>query len=113
MQLKNGDGLITVQTRRRQDRMAVSVGFSDARLRAQAAANFNHLQDLLQSQYDAPVDFSLMDQSQHDAQHQTASDSSDRRPTAGPTGTDPDELEETETTARRPLAPGAHHEWIG
>lgn len=115
MQLKNGDGLIKVQTRRGKDHMAISVGFSDARLRAQAAASLNQLQESLQSQYDTPVDFSLMSDGGQDAHQQAASDSSDRPGRIGlstPGAAEADEPDE-HTVVRRSLAPGSLREWIG
>jgi hypothetical protein len=113
MQLKNGDGFLKVQTRRGKDHMAVSVGFSDARLRAQAAASLNQLQESLQSQYDAPVDFSLMSDSGQNAHQHEASDSPDRPRHIGSSTSRPTESEDQPADTRRPLAPDAHHEWIG
>ncbi len=114
MQLKNGDGLIKVQTRQGKDHMAVSVGFSDARLRAQAAASLNQLQESLQSQYDTPVDFSLMGDGSQDAQQHDASDGPDRMGRRGTSAPGADAAEDEQPTSlRRPLAPGSLREWIG
>lgn len=113
MQLKNGDGLMTVRTRQGKDQMAVTVGFSDARMRAQAAASLHQLQEMLQSQYDTSVDFSLMGDGTHDAHQQhAASDESHRTASSsGPSASlGPDD---EATSSPRARAPGVRHEWIG
>lgn len=113
MQLKNGDGLMTVRARQSKDHMAISVGFSDGRLQAQAAAQLNQLHDLLQSQYDAPIDFSLMDEGHTNAHQHDSSDESERRTAAGPSSPGDAAESDEATVARRPRMPGAHHEWVG
>jgi hypothetical protein len=114
MQLKNGDGMLKIQARQAKDHMAISVGFSDARLRAQAAASLHQLQESLQSQYDTPVDFSLMDQGSQDARHHDASDGADRTPRLGPSSSGTEAAEDEQPArSRRPLAPGSLREWIG
>ncbi|NBB75410.1 MAG: hypothetical protein GVY35_17330 [Bacteroidetes bacterium] len=113
MQLKNGDGLMTVRTRQRKDQMAVSVGFSDARLRAQVAASLHQLQEMLQSQYDAPVDFSLMGDGTNNAHQHAASDDARNADSSGPSAPGANAPREEEPAPRRALAPGTKHEWIG
>jgi hypothetical protein len=114
MQLKNGDGLLKIQARQSKDHMAISVGFSDARLRAQAAASLNQLQESLQSQYDTPVDFSLMQDGSQDARQHDASGGSDRANRLASSPSSPETTEDDQPTGlRRPLAPGSLREWIG
>lgn len=113
MQLKNGDGLMTVRTRQGKDQMAVSVGFSDARMRAQAAASLHQLQEMLQSQYDTHVDFSLMGDGTNDAHHHAASDDARNTGSAGGPALDATASNEEEPAPRRALAPGTQYEWIG
>ena len=113
MQLKNGDGLMTVRTRQGKDQMAVSVGFSDARMRAQAAASLNQLQEMLQSQYDTNVDFSLMGDGTNDAHQHAASDDARGTGLTGPSPLDATTPDEDEPAPRRVLAPGTQYEWIG
>ena len=61
MPLRKGDGTVIIKVRREHDGVAVSVGFSEPRLQALAATHARQLQDALQAQYNAAVDFSLMD----------------------------------------------------
>ncbi len=107
MPLRQGDGTVTIKARREEDQMAVAVGFSDAKLRAQAAASPQHLHDALQAQYEGAVDFSLMDGGE-------SSGSFDERaasPSAGDASA-PAEREDGEEQPP-PARTGARHEWIG
>jgi hypothetical protein len=105
---------MTVRTRQGKDRMAVSVGFSDARMRAQAAASLNQLHEMLQSQYETSVDFSLMGDGTHDAHQHAASDNARGSTSSGALSVEAAASDEEESTAPpRVLAPGTQHEWIG
>ena len=114
MQLKDGDGLMTVQTRHGKDSVSVTVGFSDARMRAQVAASVNQLQEMLQSQYDTNVDFSLMGDGANNAHQHAGSEQTQQRGGASSVSAEATAAEpEHEASTRRALATGAQHEWIG
>lgn len=111
MSLQNGDGTVTLKTRQDQEQMAISVGFSDAKLRALAQAQSQQLQDALQAQYDTPIDFSLMDGKSGTSQEQTPDDGV----ASGMGLADSSDASETDaemSSARTTLAEG-QHEWIG
>ncbi len=106
--LGDGDGELTVSTRRDDERIAVTISFSDPRLRALAADHAERLQGALETRYDADVDLSF---SEHDggASHEQSADAEQTlRSFVQPTST-PGAEQDTEHT---PLSTG-HHEWIG
>ncbi len=110
MQLKDGDGSLTIKTKQDDDRMAVSVGFTDSRLRSLASANAQQIQNVLQSQYNTTVDLSLMGDG-HDSAKDGRSDGSSRNDSsAHPAETDADASDAT--TSRAPLLDG-EYEWVG
>ncbi len=59
MQLDEGHGTMTVRARRTEDKVSISVSFSDPQLRALATEHADRLQETLQARYDADVEFSL------------------------------------------------------
>lgn len=60
MQLEEGSGTMTVKTRRDENRVSVSVGFTDTALRTMVMANVDRLQQTLQAHYQSDVDLSLL-----------------------------------------------------
>lgn len=114
MQLEEGDGTMTIRTQRTDERVSVSVAFSDPSLRALAAAQADRLQDALQTRYDQHVDLSLSsgsensgsrhpsEQAQHGAQSTTLSGH----------GAD-DAAADDRTTPARTRTGTTQNEWIG
>lgn len=110
MELEEGQGTMTVKARRDEDRVAVSVGFSDPNLRALAQTHADRLEQVLRTQYEANVDFSLFS---------GQSETPDRRPGASREGgalpgspgaaTPPADA----SRAARVALSGASNEWIG
>ncbi len=111
MQLQEGDGTVTLKTRQDNERMAVSVGFSDARLRSIASAQAQQLQDALQAQYDTEIDFSLMSDGSDSSQDQAPDEGPSSASLASPDRLDPDAT--ADNTVPRTSLTGGQHEWIG
>ncbi|MCH8959902.1 MAG: hypothetical protein IH820_00885, partial [Bacteroidetes bacterium] len=112
MNLDDGDGTVTIKTKREEGRVAVAVGFSDPGLRALASAHAERLQEALQNEYETAVDFSLFsNDAGHSDDRQQAEDAG--APIPGITPTDGEGDVRDERPARRPLPAGAHHEWVG
>ena len=114
MRLKNGDGLLTVETQRSKDRLSVNVGFTDSRLRSLAAASASQIQDALQSQFDTDVDLSLMQDGAEDSPSRRRGSSPNSRSAPSPAAL----LAETDSAlsdgpSARAIAAGAQHEWVG
>jgi hypothetical protein len=111
MQLDEGDGTITIKARREEERVAVSIGFSDPTLRALASAQTDRLQQVLQAQYETAVDFSLMNSDSDTSGRKE--DSSQAPRSASPTdpGKTAAELLENSRSARGPMS--GVHEWVG
>ena len=112
MNLDEGDGTVTIKARREEGRVAVAVGFSDPELRALASAHADRLQEVLQTEYETTVDFSLFSDD--------AGDSGDRQQSqgAGPAipgaaATDGEGAIRDDRPSRRSLPAGAQHEWVG
>jgi hypothetical protein len=110
MQLQEGDGTVTLKTRQDNERMAVSVGFSDSRLRSIASAQTQQLQDALQAQYDTEIDFSLMSDGSGTSQEQAPDDGA---PGSGVLVPDALEADAAEPSTARARMIGAQNEWIG
>ncbi len=111
MNLDEGDGTVTIKTKREEGRVAVAVGFSDPGLRALASAHADRLQEVLQNEYETAVDFSLFS---NDAGH--SGDRQQAEGTGGPISgvpTDDEGNVRDDRPARRPLPAGAQHEWVG
>ncbi|ARA94781.1 hypothetical protein AWN76_017560 [Rhodothermaceae bacterium RA] len=115
MRLDEGDGTMTIRTHRTDERVAVSVAFSDPSLRALAATQADRLQEALQARYDQQVDLSLMNSgSEH-----TGSRHPSGQPQGGRDATDGPPTLHAAAVAPAPEKPGLHrtgltpHEWIG
>ena len=113
MQLEEGSGTMTVKARRDEDRVAVSVGFSDPHLRSLALANAERLQQAIEAQYDADVEFSLFSDGTYNAEDQQ--DAPQNR-TSGPFSSDnatpSDSVIEQERLIDAALQ-GANNVWFG
>lgn len=113
VQLEEGHGSMVVRARKDGENMAISVGFTDPQLRMLAQNNADRLQQLLQEQYEAPVDFSL---STGNPGERDASDARDGRPGEGGRTTGlggPASDEPPVGAARRAARPGSANEWVG
>ncbi len=93
--------------------MNVSVRFSEARLRAQVAANSRQLQDAMQTQYGSDVDLSFAGGDADESGGQTPDESPPGKRSSGPTPPDAaaDQTTDADTTHRR--TPHGGREWIG
>lgn len=112
MNLQNGDGTVTLKTRQDQERMAISVGFSDAKLRSIASAQAQQLQETLQAQYDTPIDFSLMDGKSGPQQEHATDDGAMPGTGTSDASAETSDPDAEASSTRRTLA-GGHYEWIG
>ena len=115
MKLDEGQGTMTVRARRDEEKVSITVNFSDPQLRALAAEQADRLQETLRAQYQTDVDFSLMSdnagQSHADDRRSQGGGSSDAN--AGAAGrTEPLSGAERARATRAALA-GARNEWIG
>ena len=111
IQLDDGEGTLTIQTRRDDDRVSVAVGFSDGHLRGLASASADRIQAVLQEHFGASVDLSLTSDGSGDAPRDDRDSRSAPRPTAHSDGV---------TAPRRAAASpsrtrlgGSRHEWVG
>ena len=110
MQLKEGDGSLTIKTKQEDDRMAVSVNFTDPRLRSLASASAQQIQNVLQSQYNTTVDLSLMSDGNGSAEGELSDGAGGNGSSAPHAETDADASDST--SSRAPLF-GGQHEWVG
>ena len=108
LSLGEGDGDLTVRARRDEDRVHVSVGFSDPQLRALASDQADRLQSALEARYGADVDLSFTDGEGREPEERGESHAT--RP-----GTSAPSDAESAAPSRAPAhsRPGTHHEWIG
>lgn len=108
LSLGEGEGDLTVRARRDEDRVHVSVGFSDPQLRALASDQADRLQSALEARYGADVDLSFTDGEGREPEERGA-------PHAAPRGTSAPSDAESAAPSHAPARsrPGTHHEWIG
>ncbi len=111
MTLDEGDGALVIKARREEGRVAVTFGFSDPDLRALATSHATRLQEILQAQYEAPVDLSFFGGQAGAEDQRHAYTQSD--PSAAMAGTDADRKTLQPEAQARPLLEGTQHEWIG
>jgi len=111
IRLDEGEGTLTIQTRRDDDRIAVAVGFSDGHLRSLASASADRIQAVLQEHFGASVDLSLTSDDAGDAPHHDHTD----RPAsvAAPRSDAAAPATETATSSPRARLSGGRHEWVG
>lgn len=69
MKLDEGQGTMTVRARRDEDKVTISVNFTDPQLRAMAIEQTDRLQETLRAQYSMQVDFSLMNDNTGHSRH--------------------------------------------
>lgn len=108
--LGDGDGELTVSARRDDDRIAVTIQFSDPRLRVLAADHAERLQGALEARYDTDVDLSFAESDSGSSHEQTPESDPHPRNSTGRSG--PAEAAE-QPAASKPMHPAARHEWIG
>ena len=111
MQLDEGEGTVTIKARREEERVAVSVGFSDPTLRALASAQSDRLQQVLQAQYDSVVDFSLMNSGSDTSGRRE--DSAEAKGLTNATGAHKITEDQANTLPARGSLPGTRNEWVG
>lgn len=116
MKLEEGQGTMTVRARRDDEKIAISVNFTDPQLRALALENADRLQESLRSQYQTDVDFSLMSDNgagQSEASWSDGSQEGRSRPDGvGATPAEPMSAADRARAARAAMI-GARNEWIG
>jgi hypothetical protein len=101
---------MTVKARQGPEHMAVSVGFSEARVQAQVVANARQLQDAMQAQYGTDVDLSFGgDDADGSDQQPAEGGGADRSTTLASGETDTEEDGNGTTTLRS----GGRREWVG
>jgi len=110
MSLGEDKGTMTVRARQGREQTAVSVGFSEARVQAQVAANARQLQEAMQAQYGTDVDLSFSggDASESD-QHASDGAGSERPSTLAPGDESSDENQSGGSTLRS----RGRREWVG
>lgn len=111
MKLDEGDGTVTIKAKPGDERVAVSVGFSDPTLRALASAQVDRIQEALQEAYNTSVDLSFADGSNASTGQQANDEqggSGSVAPTAALPGTEP----EADRGLRTRMT-GALNEWVG
>jgi hypothetical protein len=110
MSLGEDKGTMTVKARQGPEHMAVSVGFSEARVQAQVVANARQLQDAMQAQYGTDVDLSFGGEDADGSDQQPAEGGgADRSATLASGEADADE----EGNGTATLRSGGRREWIG
>ena len=114
LQLPGEDGTMQLMAKRGDQQMAVSVGFSDPALRSLMQGQVEQMRQALQVEYDAPVDFSLMngDKDQNEpGKERSAANRSGGQPAPNNERTASDAGDnERSPLQRRTLS---NHEWIG
>ncbi|MEP0548549.1 MAG: hypothetical protein ABJF88_16560 [Rhodothermales bacterium] len=110
IRLDDGEGTLTIETHRDNDRVSVSVAFSDGHLRSLASASADRIHAVLQEHFGASVDLSLTSDGSDDAPSDGRNDrgfsrSVPRADLAAPART-------TASPSRARLS-GGRHEWVG
>lgn len=108
--LDDGEGTLTIETRRDNDRVSVAVAFSDGHLRSLASASVDRIHAVLQEHFGASVDLSLTSDGSGDAPPDShdgrdASHSMPRADLAAPA--------RTAASPSRARHGGGRHEWVG
>jgi hypothetical protein len=112
MPLDEGQGTMTVKARREEDRVSVSVSFTDPQLRALAEANSDRLHDVLRERYEANVDFTLMSDGAGDSPQRKDETRSSREKSTLSGAVEAVAPVEKSRISRVALA-GARNEWVG
>ncbi|MEX1055959.1 MAG: hypothetical protein WED81_08000, partial [Rhodothermales bacterium] len=112
MSLDEGQGTMTVKARREEDRVSVSLSFTDPQLRALAETNSGRLHDLLQERYESNVDFSLMSDGAGNSPRRRDEARSNGQMTTISGAVDTVASVEKSRISRVALA-GARNEWVG
>lgn len=109
LSLGEGDGELTVRARREDERVHVSVGFSDPQLRTLATEQADRLQSALEARYGADVDLSFTDGEGRQPDERGEPGAPRPRTSARPDAADAPAPSRTSFSSR----PGTHHEWVG
>lgn len=111
MKLDAGDGTMTIKVMKDEDGVSVSVGFSDASLRAQAESQTSQILENLRAQYDQNVNFSFSNH-QESAFNSSMFESAKQHRTAV-TPTPDKKPEEIAITNDQQVVDKYQHVWIG
>ncbi len=109
LSLGEGEGELTVQARRDDERVAVTVQFSDPRLRSLAADHAERLLSALEARYDADVDLSF---AEHDGSPSREDSPEGERALPSPSRTASSEPAQ-QTAGSTPTLSTGRNEWIG
>ena len=114
MKLDEGQGTMTVRARRDEEKVSITVNFSDPQLRALAADQADRLQETLRAQYQTDVDFSLMnDNAGHSHPDGRPSQGGGSDANGGAIGRSQPLSGAERARATRAALAGARNEWIG
>jgi hypothetical protein len=105
---------MTVRARREEEKVSVSVNFTDPQLRALAESNADRLQEALREQYDSQVDLSLTSDGAGESNggREDSRGSRGTAPAKASTSSEAAAPRDRARAARAALA-GARNEWIG
>ena len=109
MKLEGDRGGVTIKTRREDDRVSVSVSFTDPMLAAQMQANVQRIEQVLQNQYEASVSLSFESGGENEASAQREPQRDAGTPGDRPASASPERRERGEARSR---AQGAAREWV-
>lgn len=109
LSLGEGDGEMTVKTRRDEERIAVTVQFSDPRLRSLATDQADRLLGALEARYEADVDLSFAEREGEPEQDHAPDGEHPARPPHKPA---PADLTQP-ITGTNPAPSAGRNEWIG
>lgn len=110
MKLDAGDGTMTIKVMKDEDGVSVSVGFSDAGLRAQAESQTSQILENLRAQYDQNVNFSFSNHQESAFNSSMFESAKQHRTAVTPTSVDkPEESAGTNDS----LTENYRHVWIG
>ena len=111
MTLDGGDGTVTVEARREEDRVAVAVGFSDPSLRALASAHADRIQEALQAEFGSEVDLSFSKEGASQQEERHAFRQAESR-SARPAPSHANAAAATEPLSARGPRSDGHREWV-
>jgi|GEM_PF-5317213 len=111
MKLDDGEGTMTVKTRREADHVAVAVAFSDPKLRDLAHQNMERLHEALKQQYETAVELSLTHDDSGAHQRQGSPHANSGNMHLNGQGGESDVLDHSAPT--REVHAGARHVWVG
>lgn len=110
LSLGEGDGELTVQAQRDEERVRVAIGFSDPHLRLLATEQADRIQSALEARYGTDVDLSFTDGEREQPGERGEPGGLPQHPTSR-RATAADAPTPATTSARS--HPGTHNEWVG